>query len=114
MFNRLKRNEIQAVEYATLRPLCPEFSHVGNMVAGFISILLTQAAKQAMRPYAILLADIRFSRWKSGRLTKSTSEIGVQSIFFRFLTFGVRPQCCFSMNIYAAGKWIFSFPSCIS
>ncbi len=113
MFSRPKERKNTSRRIRNFAPVMPGVFTVGNMVAGFISILLSTSGKTGSAAYAILLGGIfDLVDGKVARLTKSTSEIGVQlDSFSDFLSFGVAPAVLlFSMNIYAAGKWDFLIP----
>ncbi len=94
-------------------PIVPGIFTVGNMIAGFVSILHSTSGNTVSGAWLIILGAVfDLLDGKIARLTHSTSEIGVQlDSFADFLTFGVAPgMLLFSLDIYSLKKWGFLIP----
>jgi len=94
-------------------PIVPGIFTVGNMIAGFVSILHSASGKTVSGAWLIILGGVfDLLDGKIARLTHSTSEIGVElDSFADFLTFGVAPGILlFSLDIYSLKKWGFLIP----
>ncbi|HDG67872.1 MAG TPA: CDP-diacylglycerol--serine O-phosphatidyltransferase, partial [candidate division Zixibacteria bacterium] len=74
-------------------PIVPGIFTMGNMFSGFVSILHSTAGKTISGAWLIILGAVfDLLDGKIARMTRTTSEIGVQlDSFSDFLTFGVAP-----------------------
>ena len=96
-----------------LAPIVPGFFTFGNMLCGFISIIQSTEGKYSSGAWLIIFgAMFDMLDGKIARLTRGTSEIGVQlDSLSDFLTFGVAPGILlFSLGIYRFDNWGFIIP----
>lgn len=94
-------------------PIVPGIFTMGNMFSGFVSILHSTAGKTISGAWLIILGAVfDLLDGKIARMTRTTSEIGVQlDSFSDFLTFGVAPSVLlFSINVYSFKNWSFLVP----
>ncbi len=94
-------------------PIVPGIFTMGNMFAGFVSILHSTGGKPISGAWLIILGGVfDLLDGKIARMTRATSEIGVQlDSFSDFLTFGVAPGILlFSIDVYSFKNWSFLVP----
>lgn len=96
-----------------LAPLVPGVFTVGNFLCGFLSIMHCMTGKYINAAWLIILGALfDLLDGKVARLTRGTSEMGVQlDSFADFLTFAIAPGIMlFSMGIYSLKNWKFIIP----
>ncbi|MCD6594333.1 CDP-diacylglycerol--serine O-phosphatidyltransferase [bacterium] len=94
-------------------PVVPGIFTIGNMFAGFVSILHSTSGRVVSGAWLIIIGGIfDLLDGKVARLTRGTTEFGVQlDSFADFLTFGVAPGILlFSLGIYNFKNWGFLIP----
>ena len=94
-------------------PVVPGVFTVGNMFAGFVSILHSTSGNIVSGAWLIILGGFfDLLDGKVARLTHGTTEFGVQlDSLADFLTFGVAPGILlFSLGIYNFKNWGFIIP----